>query len=415
MRSKNSSIRSFATFMVLTLTVIACGRGAFAQQLRVLYNFNAYLGNHLPYGGVIFDKAGNMYGTTALGGTFNRGTAWELTPNGAGGFTETVLHNFNNDGVDGWGPATSVTLDSSGNLYGSTPDGGANNAGIVFELSPAGGGLWTETVLHSFNNSVDGEQPFSSLIFDAQGNLYGTTAYGPNCGLGCGTVFELSPKSGGGWSLSIVHAFGNNGPDGSYPRGVIFDAKGNLFGTTLEGGTYNDGVVFELSPQGGGLWNQTILHNFQNNGIDGSYPGSGVIFDAKGNLYGTTDDGGTFPGYGTVYELSPSAGGSWTETILFTCTGGVGGTLYPRTSLVFDAKGNLYGTTVQGGVGWGNVFALRPTAQGWTERTVHSFQDNRIDGMAPYDSLIVGPSGNLYGTTSGGGVKLGGTVFEIIP
>jgi uncharacterized repeat protein (TIGR03803 family) len=416
MRSKNSSIRLFATLMVLTLTVIACGKGAGAQQVRVLYNFNAFLGNHTVYGGVIFDKAGNMYGTTSQGGAFNLGTAWELTPNGAGGFTETVLHNFNNDGIDGWSPSTSLILDASGNLYGVAPYGGATDAGVVFELSPAGGGQWTETIVHTFNNTVDGGGPSSALIMDAQGNLYGTTAYGPNCGLGCGTIFELSKQSGGGWSLNILHAFSNNGPDGSYPRGVIFDAKGNLFGTTLEGGTYNAGVVFELSPQGGGLWNETVLHNFQNNGIDGIYPDGGVILDAKGNLYGTTHEGGNVSiGYGTVYELAPSAAGSWTETILFNCAGGVGGTANPIASLIFDAKGNLYGTTVQGGVGSGNVFALRPTALGWVEKTVHSFQNNRKDGMAPYDALIVGPSGNLYGTTSSGGLKMGGTVFEIIP
>jgi uncharacterized repeat protein (TIGR03803 family) len=421
MPSHRTSIRLFSSLAVLTFSVMGFSTWACAQQERVLYNFNAYTGIRGPYGAVIFDKAGNIYGTTSGGGTYSLGAAFELTPNGSGGWTQTVLHNFQDNEVDGWGPQAGLVLDASGNLYGVTPYGGIYEDGVVFELSPAGGGQWTETVLHNFNISTDGYQPSASLVIDKLGNLYGTTASGgtgTNCGEGCGTVFELSPQSGGGWSFSTVHTFNNDGTDGYRPLygALVFDAKGNLYGTTNAGGTDNDGIVFELSPQGGGVWSETIIHTFLVNGTDGLYPDGGVIFDAKGNLYGTTDEGGNiFPGYGTVYELSPSAGGGWTEQILFNCVGGVGGTLYPRTSLVMDAKGTLYGTTVEGGDGWGNVFGLRPTASGWVERTVHSFQNNRKDAMAPDDPLTVGPDGNLYGTSSGGGLKVGGTVFEIIP
>jgi uncharacterized repeat protein (TIGR03803 family) len=424
MRGTKTSIQLFATGAVLILALFALSAGAFAQQERVLFSFNAYQGIHALYGGVIFDKAGNIYGTTSNGGTHSLGAVFELMPNGSGGWTQTVLHNFSDDGIDGFSPQTALVLDSAGNLYGVTPLGGTYDGGTVFELSPAGRGQWSETVLHNFNfnSSSDGHQPTASLSFDSMGNLYGTTSgggSGTNCGFaGCGTVFELSPQSGGGWSFNTLHFFNNDGADGYHPLygALVFDAKGNLYGTAGTGGTDNDGIVFELSPQGGGLWKETIVHNFLVNVIDGLYPDGGVIFDVKGNLYGTTDQGGnSFPGYGTVYELSPAADGSWTESILFNCASVVGGTIYPRASVVFDSRGDLYGTSVQGGDGWGNVFALRPTAHGWVERTVHSFQNNRKDGTGPYDALIVGPSGNLYGTTAGGGLKQGGTVFEIIP
>ena len=424
MPKHKTSIRLLSTLAVLTFNVIGFSTGASAQQERVLYSFNGYLGPSDSFGSVIFDKAGNIYGTASQGGAYNLGAAWELSPNGSGGFTQTVLHSFNykNDSTDGWGPRAGLALDTSGNLYGTTAYGGINDDGIIFELSPAGGGTWTETILHTFDYSVDGEQPSASLIFDSVGNLYGTTSYGgtgTGCGLGCGTVFELSPQTGGGWSLATLHTFNGDGTDGFNPLygALVFDSKGNIYGTTVEGGTGGDGVVFELSPQAGGGWSESILHNFT--GVEpggGIYPNGGVVFDAKGNLYGTTREGGNASiGYGTVYELSPAADGSWTEGVLFNCAGGVGGTLYPGTSLIFDSRGDLYGTSVQGGDGWGNVFALRSTSKGWVERTVHSFQNNRKDGIGPYDALIVGPSGNLYGTTSGGGLKLGGTVFEIIP
>ena len=227
-------------------------------------------------------------------------------------WNEKVLHNFN--GSDGSASRSGLIFDAAGNLYGTTYTGGTYNYGTVFELSPMVDGGWSETVLHNFNNNgSDGWGPLSALTFDAAGNLYGTTAQGGtySCGkLGCGTVFELSPMPGGGWMETVLYSFGN-GTDGVYPiyGALIFDAAGNLYGTTSSGGTHNCqgiggcGTVFKLSPTG----TETVLYSFDH--YDGDW--AGLIFDATGNLYGTTEYGGTnqcdgpLPGCGTVFELSP--------------------------------------------------------------------------------------------------------------
>ncbi len=233
---------------------------------------------------------------------------------------EKVLHSFCSQPncADGDYPTAGLIFDAAGNLYGTTYAGGAYGAygpGTVFELTPAAGGGWTEKVLHSFDNDcTDGASPYASLIFDAAGNLYGTTSRRrllPACdaGEGCGTVFELTPTAGGGWTEKVLHSFGN-GTDGANPDcDLIFDAAGNLYGTTIYGGTYSYGTVFELTPAGGGNWTEKVLHNFNRNGTDGICPYAGLIFDAAGNLYGTTSLGGTF-GVGTVFELTPKRAGA---------------------------------------------------------------------------------------------------------
>ena len=223
---------------------------------------------------------------------------------------------------------------------------------------------WMEKVLHSFNNNgTDGYEPyFGSLIFDAAGKLYGTTTTGGTSG--DGTVFELTPTGGGGWTEQVLYSFGNT-PDGAYANAVpIFDAAGNLYGTTSEGGTNRDGTVFELMPAGGGSWTETLLHSFNNNGTDGFLPNAGLIFDAAGNLYGTTYYGGAGGGCqpngcGTVVELTPTAGGGWTEQVLFSFNGTDGA--IPVAGLIFDATGKVYGTTTEGGtLNAGTVFELTP-------------------------------------------------------
>jgi uncharacterized repeat protein (TIGR03803 family) len=225
-------------------------------------------------------------------------------------WNEKVLHAFNDHRTDGSSPEYGLVIDAAGNLYGTTPSGGIHDYGTVFELSPTVGGGWTETVLHNFNqNGTDGALPSAALIFDAAGNLYGTTSAG---GLYYdGTVFELSPTVGGGWTETVLHNFNQNGTDGVSPSGgLIFDAAGNLYGTTFAGGLYLDGTVFELSPAGGGAWTETVLYTFcsQNDCRDGSFPAAGLIFDAAGNLYGTTQGSGSMSNlyYGeTVFELRP--------------------------------------------------------------------------------------------------------------
>jgi uncharacterized repeat protein (TIGR03803 family) len=341
------------------------------------------------------------------------GVVFELSPRAGGGWSERVLHTFRNDGTDGYFPLASLIFDASGNLYGTAQRGGIRDGGVIFELSPDAGGGWTEKLLYRFpGGDRNGRAPSASLIFDAAGNLYGTTLYGggTQCAttevVGCGTVFELSPRAGGGWDGKLLHAFNNNGTDGIYPQtGVITDTAGNLYGTTNMGGPYDLGTVFELSPQADGSWTETILHGFTG-GDDGSEPAGGLIFDASGNLYGTTQSYGA----GTVFELTPTAGAGWTKTVLHSFNGTNGAS--PAASLIFDAAGNLYGTTTGGGRGHngcpftgggcGTVFKLSPRAGGgWTEAVLHSFAS---DGGSS-GSLIFDAAGNLYGTTSDGGVN----------
>lgn len=332
---------------------------------KVLYSFkNDGMDANFPLAGLVFDRAGNLYGTSDQGGIFmcdggytTCGTVFELIPKANGSWGEKVLHDFDDNGTDGFHPRASLTLDAAGNLYGTTWGGG----GVAFELTTATDENWTETILHSFGNGTDGAAPQAGLIFDASGNLYGTTALGG--AYEGGTVFELTPSSGGVWTENILHNFDPYGPkgyslDGYYPSGtLIFDTAGNLYGATLNGGgNYNDGAVFELTPATSG-WTETILHKFGHR-TDGYNPIAGLIFDVAGNLYGTTNGGGVY-NYGTVFEMTPAAGGSWTETVLHDFGHGVDGSEPYSGSLIFDANGNLYGTTVLGGTGvGGTVFEI---------------------------------------------------------
>jgi uncharacterized repeat protein (TIGR03803 family) len=425
MRGKRFSIGLRAALASFTVTVLVTSTWAATNwNEKVLHSFcnrRNCADGYYPYDGLIFDASGNLYGTTYQGGTYGYGTVFELTPTAGGGWAEKVLHGFNDE--DGYGPFAGLIFDAAGNLYGTTTSGGAFNQGTVFELTPTAGGGWTEQVLYSFcsqTNCTDGAYPLAGLIFDAAGNLYGATYNGgiyPCGAYGCGTVFELSPTAGGGWTETVLHSFGN-GTDGAFPyAGLIFDAAGNLYGTTTGGGTYRGGTVFQLTPTAGGGWAEQVLYSFcsQTNCTDGGGPG-GLIFDAAGNLYGTTGGGGAYGG-GTVFELSPTAGGGWTEKVLhsFNGTDGTG-----PSAVIFDAAGNLYGTTEYGGayggnLGDGTVFELTPTAGGgWTEKVLHSF-GNGTDGAWPLAGLIIDAAGNLYGMTWIGGDYGGGTVFALTP
>jgi uncharacterized repeat protein (TIGR03803 family) len=262
-----------------------------------------------PAASLIRDASGNLYGTNFGGGTSNAGTVFELTPAADGSWIEKILHNFMNNGRDGTYPSGSLTVDGSGNLYSTTSGGGIYGWGTVFELSPTAGGTWTEKILHNFNyNDKDGLQPYDGLTFDVHGNLYGTAAGGL---YGFSTVFELTPAVGGGWSEKILYNFTAKSNGGFNPAsGVVFGANGNLYGTTLSGGLYTYGTVFQLSPTVGGGWTEKILDNFSGklNGVDGRLPESSVIVDAAGNVYGTTNQGGAFGGafgYGTVFKITP--------------------------------------------------------------------------------------------------------------
>ena len=372
MKSKTFSIGLTALLAVLSVTPFVTATRACAQTEKVLYSFKANgKDGEYPYAGLISDGSGNLYGTTFMGGIYQLGTVFELMPKSGGGWTEKVLHAFGKP-KDGQAPYAGLTRDVAGNLYGTTIQGGTGlcmgqngviGCGTVFELIPRTGGGWTEKVLHNFiANDKDGVIPRAGIILDSDGNLYGATAGGGT--YGCGMAFELKPRTGGGWTEKILHTFGSSGTDGCGVDGtLVFDGGGNLYGTTncCEGGT-----VFELSPQASGNWLEKIVFNF--GGANGSDPAAGLIFDPAGNLYGTALGAGAY-GFGTALELSPGAGGVWTPTAVY-AFGNLPSPENPTASLVMDSSGNLYGTTLNGGThGFGAAFKLTPAAGGgWAKR-----------------------------------------------
>lgn len=338
--------------------------GGWTEQ--VLHSFNFTNGQY-PYANLIFDSVGNLYGTTLRGGAHANGTVFELLPKVGGGWTEKVLHNFSATGTEGTSPFTNLIFDAAGNLYGTAYSGGdvacvtdnGGACGTVFELSPTGAGDWTLRVLHRFKGT-DGAYPVAGVIFDAFGNLYGTTSGGgPSLLNQLGTVFELSPTASGTWAEKVLHHF-KTADDGNQPfAGLIFDASGNLYGTTPYGGdgAGSNGTVFELSPTATGDWIEKVLYSFIT-AADGAVPYAGLIRDAAGNLYGTTSLGGANH-YGTVFELSPTGVGKWTERVLRSFNGADGND--PQAGLIMDTVGNLYGTTVEGGAHRdGTVFEITP-------------------------------------------------------
>jgi len=379
-----------------------------------------------PDAGLVRDPAGNLYGTTMDGGTYNKGAVFRMTPAGNGKWNEDVLFSFNDPAVNGDGPSALI-MDAVGNLYGTTFQGGFPQAGTAYELLPSGHGAYVEKVLYTFAGGKDGLYPFSPLILDAAGNLYGATEVGGDRNLG--TVYELSPGPNGQWTESVIHSFTGEPDDGSMPTaGLVMDSAGNLYGTSTQGGSGScrrgDGVqvgcgaVFELSPRTGGGWTGNILYSFTGTAGDGQNPNSPLVIDAGGNLYGTTPE--TTPNHGTIFKLSPS-GSSWSESILYTFGGGVDGA-DPAGGLILDGAGNLYGTTVRGGkttcatYGCGTVFRLTPKPGGvWNKVTLYNFTGIQGDGNAPAAPLIFDNAGNLLGTTFGGGSANQGAVFQIRP
>jgi uncharacterized repeat protein (TIGR03803 family) len=378
---------------------------------QVLHSFSGSDGNG-PIAGLVSDSSGNFYGTTDQGGSNNLGTVYELSPAGGGSWTYSVLHSF--AGTDGSFPFSRLVFDSQGNMYGTTYRGGAHDFGTVFRLSPAQGGGWTEAVIHNFNTTNligDGSFPETGLTFDSQGNLFGTTYAGGT--RGSGLVFKLTPNGDGTWSKSTVHYFGG-GTDGANPNSELLrDAQGNFYGTTYAGGSAQLGTVYELSPNGSGGYTEQVLHSFALTN-DGSYPiQSTLILDSQGNLYGTTSKGGSHA-LGVSYKLTPNGGG-WTKTILHNFGSGTDGA-NPHTGLISDASGNLYGTTYFGGsLGYGAVFKMTPNGSGgYTTTILHSLFSGS-DAAHPYGPLYLDSQGNLYGTSFQGGSSNLGTIYEITP
>jgi hypothetical protein len=410
------TVRALTLAVLSTLLLIAASP-AQAQTETVLYNFCSVesQGNCVdganpqssltPYGG-------NFYGTTQIGGTgymgVGLGTVFQLSPNGSGGWNESVLYNFCSEGgencTDGAYPDGPVVFDSVGNLYGIVPQGGNSNCGfnqgcgVAFELSPVGAG-WTEAVVYDFCSQFtggvchDGNYPGGGVVMDAAGNLYGQLAAGP---------FELSP-SPGGRTEEIISPYVRNSRSG-----LTMDAAGNMFGTAFNGAGQR--VVFELSPNGDGGWNTTVLYTL---GGAGSTLWSGPVLDQSGNIYGTSQAAGA-KGSGTVYKLTPGGTG-WTKKTLFTFTfdnSALDG-FSPSGGLVLDESGNIYGTTIQGGTyGLGTVFELVPVGKGkYAERVLWNFSG--ADGSTPSAGVTLDRAGSLNGTTSAGGSNGNGVVFNV--
>ena len=425
MPARRSSTLQAKTLAVIPGVLMAASL-AWASSEQVLYSFsNNGTNGFTPYSSLVFDGSGNLYGTTAVGGEYGCGTVFELSPTGTG-WTETVIYSFQNNSKDGCMPYAGLIFDGAGNLYGTTYAGGGGGNGTVFEVSPAGNGQWKEELLTAFAGSR-GAYPIGGLTFDPAGNLYGTTVSGGNgsCTGGCGTVFQLTPAAKGRWNETVLHTFAGAGEDGAWPySAVIFDASGNLYGTTFAGGRHSSGTVFELTPGGNSRWSETVLYSFNNNGKDAMAPAAGLVFDGSGNLYGTASSGGKFQ-LGAVFELSPGASG-WTESLLHSFSDNGKDGYQPYSGLVISPAGKLYGTTSQGGSngsGWGTVFAMTNDGRGnWRERVLYSFKNNGSDGYDPYlGNVILDAKGHLYGTTAygGSGSNCGtsgcGTVFEVIP
>ena len=421
MHSQRFSVRSqvpaFLAALFFIFTAVA------TAQETSLFSFYSPYGDALPIGSLVADSNGNLYGTTFYGGLYGNGMVYELTPS-AGQWHLTELHSFSPNGIDGFAPTSAVIFDSAGNIYGTTEFGGSGSCtngfgcGTVFELTPAGNGIWKETILHNFGGT-DGWEIHPGLAMDAAGNLFGMATNGGT--YNAGTVFELSP-SASGWTFSVLLQF-TGGAGGGVPYDALtIDAAGNLYGTASAGGggssacRYGCGVVFELSPSSTG-WTETVLHNFVGHSGDGHTPACTLVFDAAGNLYGTTSSGGGPSNAGTVFELSPNANGTWKETILHNFNETPGDGSFPTTSLVFDASGNLYGLTLGGGAhGAGIAFKLTPTGSGArSESMLNTFSRQGSGGYFPNSGLILGPDGNLYGVAASGGRNGQGTVFSIAP
>jgi uncharacterized repeat protein (TIGR03803 family) len=393
----------------VTLLCLA-NRSAQAQTATTLYNFgNPTTTGQYPYAGLIVDSSGNLYGTTNQGGANGSGTVFELV-NSSGTYSEKVLHSFSSSSSDGCYPRAGLIIDSSGNLYGTTPNCGTNFYGTVFELVNSGG-TYTEQVLYSFAgpSAGDGVYPQAGLVMDSSGNLYGTTGAVSGGINSPGIAFELV-NSGGTYSEKVLYTFsGSLDGAGVSNGGLILDSAGNLYGTTTSGGSNGNGSVFELV-NSSGSYSENVLYSFTGTNGDGSRPYAGVTMDASGNLYGTTNNGGANSD-GIVFELVNSSG-SYSEKVLYSFAIGNGDTGFPQAGVILDSLGDIFGI---GNDGNGAVFALINNSGSYKESVLTFFPNTcGATGSQPQGNLVMDASGNLYGTTLAGGTSIYyGTVFSL--
>jgi uncharacterized repeat protein (TIGR03803 family) len=403
---------TFCTVLLATVILAATCSVAHAATpgFTTLYDFGSSGDGASPEANLAIGAGGVLYGTTLNGGAYDYGTVFSLTPPSSpgGAWAETLLHEFTN-GNDGGHPAAGLVVGPSGVLYGTASLGGTSGDGVVFALAPPAspGGAWVENVLFNFPGGAFGGTPFAGLLRAGDGALYGTA----------GVAFELIPPAapGGLWTEKVLHSFGSAG-DGASPQAALTYSGGVLYGTTAEGGAYGSGTVFSLTPPSspGGAWSESVLYSFTG-GDDGGDPQTALVAGANGVLYGTTTIGGGPDKWGTVFSLTPpvTSGSSWTLTQIysFTLTSGA----YPLGTLLLMGSGVLYGTTNEGGLAEsGNIFRLAPpgTSGGdWTFTVIYTFDGP--NGLDPYAGLVLGSGGVLYGTTDAGGTHGRGTVFAL--
>jgi uncharacterized repeat protein (TIGR03803 family) len=412
MKESRPRISSWAVKSAMAVAIATCifASGArAASKEKVIYSFTGQSNGSDPSSPLTLDGNGNLFGSAAKG---NYGALFRLTRSANGQWEEIPFYSFEG-GSNGAYPTGGIVLGANGTFFGVTAGGGAYSQGTVFELSLSS--VRQSIVLYSFQEESSYRNNPNSLIRDQAGNLYGTTLNGGIQGLG--TIFELSPGSGGSWNYQEIFTFtygGSYAQYGAYPYGALtMDAAGNLYGTTYEGGVYGGGAVFKLTNTGQG-WKESLLYNFTG-GDNGDGPLAGVSFDSQGNLYGTTLSGGQDE-VGTVFQLTPTQG-TWVHNVLYSFTGGLDGGSPYYGSLVLDAAGNLFGTTKYGGEAQlGTVFKLARNSRShkWKETVLHSFT-GAPDGVNPLFGLVIDPAGNLYGTTPTGGTDDFGVVFEVTP
>lgn len=390
---------------IVTAVALSVTSSAEATE-QIIYTFTGMADGGSPQTGLVVDSKGNLYGTTFQGGANFEGTVFELTPSANGTWTEQVIHNFAgfSGTLDGAFPYGTLVFDAKGNLYGTTDSGGASFQGTVFELSPQSDGTWTEKVLYSFGG-LNGASPFAGVILDGAGNVYGTTYSGGSYGFGI--VYELVPGANGTWTEKVLHNF-TGGIDGAYSffGSLAFDSGGNLYGETYTGGAHDYGVVYQLSPGANGVWTEKVIHAFSG-GSDGSSSTGSVAIDKDNHIFAES----TF----TVLELIPASDGTWTPKTIHNFLGGSDGAS-PEGGLILDKSGDLYGVTYNGGLHRGTVFELLRGAGGlWTEQILHKFTSGNDGNFPEFAPLVLDPSGNVYGTTPTGGSFNTGIVFEVKP
>jgi uncharacterized repeat protein (TIGR03803 family) len=394
--------------IVLGIALVA-NKAAWASSTEILYSFTGDEDGEYLDTDIEIDSAGNLYGTSVLGGEFGGGTVWQLSPVGDQ-WVHTVLYGFTGS-ADGGEPYKGVTIDAAGNLYGTAVTGGSGSCeggcGVVYKLTNSSG-TWTQRVIHAFTGA-DGSGAGARVTLDNQGNVYGMTPTGGAFGLG--TIYQLHPRANGSYAFRVIHDFtgGSDGSSGSAGRMVL--RGGNLYGAATTGGL-GYGTIFQLARNGSGAWSFNTLYQFQG-APDGSFPYGALLIDREGHIFGTTYYGGA-NGLGTVYQLTRAPGGTWTEQVLYEFKAGQDGNS-SISNLVADAAGNLYGTTSEGGLGSGTIFQLTPNGNGtWTESLPHRFTGSP-DGAFPYAGMTGDGTGVFYGATVHGGSDGEGAVYRFTP